>query len=240
MEQKYCQSCGMPMNEKVYGTEVNNEKNMEYCIYCYENGAFKQPNLTMEEMIDACVPFMKDNGMDENEARNLMKNCLPALKRWRKEDPETRIEEKNKIMIVGKEIRTTNKDGQCIKEISNFWKEFSDEKLGDKILNKTNPDEILGLYCDYENKEFGIYSFIIGYEVSNINSIPEGMVYKILPASKYCVVTAKGKMPDKVGATWSYIWNSNFQRTYTGDFELYGKKYDDSENAEVDIYIAVK
>ncbi|KZL91066.1 zinc ribbon domain-containing protein [Clostridium magnum] len=44
MEENYCQSCGMPMNEEFYGTEANNEKNQEYCIYCYENGAFKSLN----------------------------------------------------------------------------------------------------------------------------------------------------------------------------------------------------
>ncbi len=240
MEQKYCQSCGMPMSEDFYGTEINNEKSKEYCVYCYENGAFKQPDLTIEQMIDMSVPFMKEKGMNEDEARSLMKNCLPNLKRWRKEDPNTKITQKDKMIIVGKEIRTINKDGQCIKSISDLWKEFSDKKLGDKILNKVNPDEILGLYCNYENKEFGLYSYIVGYEVSNINSIPEGMVYKILPASKYCVVTAKGKTPDKVGSAWSYIWNSDLQRTYTGDFDLYGKKYNDSENAEVDIYVAIK
>lgn len=59
MKQKYCQSCGMPMSEELYGTELNNKKNQEYCIYCYENGSFKYPSLTMEQMIDVCVPFMK-------------------------------------------------------------------------------------------------------------------------------------------------------------------------------------
>ncbi|WP_368041489.1 zinc ribbon domain-containing protein [Clostridium sp. 001] len=58
MKQKYCQSCGMPMSEELYGTERNNKKNQEYCIYCYENGDFKQPDLTMEQMIEASVPFM--------------------------------------------------------------------------------------------------------------------------------------------------------------------------------------
>lgn len=86
MEQKYCQSCGMPMNEEFYGTGANNEKNQEYCIYCYENGAFKQPDLTMDQMIEACVPFMKNKGMKEEEARALMNSCLPQLKRWKKEE----------------------------------------------------------------------------------------------------------------------------------------------------------
>ncbi|WP_446898386.1 zinc ribbon domain-containing protein [Clostridium sp. LBM24168] len=84
MEQEYCQSCGMPLSEEFYGTNSNDSKNHEYCIYCYEKGAFKQPDLTMEEMIETCVPFMKEKGMHENEARALMKNCLPNLKRWKK------------------------------------------------------------------------------------------------------------------------------------------------------------
>ncbi|MEY7999855.1 zinc ribbon domain-containing protein [Clostridium sp. Mt-5] len=83
MEQKYCQSCGMPLSEEFYGTESNGMKSDEYCIYCYENGAFKQPDLTMEEMIETCIPFMKEKGMEEDEARSLMENCLPNLKRWK-------------------------------------------------------------------------------------------------------------------------------------------------------------
>ncbi len=34
----------------------------------------------MEQMIDVCIPFMKEKGMKEDEAIALMKNCLPNLK----------------------------------------------------------------------------------------------------------------------------------------------------------------
>ncbi|MEA5008128.1 zinc ribbon domain-containing protein [Clostridium tyrobutyricum] len=60
-------------------------KNHEYCIYCYEKGEFKQPDITMEKMIKACVPFMVEKGMAENEAISLMENVLPNLKRWKKD-----------------------------------------------------------------------------------------------------------------------------------------------------------
>ncbi|KEJ00913.1 transcriptional regulator [Clostridium botulinum A2B7 92] len=240
MEQKYCQSCGMPMSEDLYSSELNNKRNHEYCIYCYENGSFKHPDLTMEQMIDVCVPFMKEKGIKEDEARALMKNCLPNLKRWRKEDIITKVVEKDKMIIVGKEIRTTNKDGAFMSVIPKLWEEFENKKLGDKILNKVNKNEFLGLYTDYENKEMGLYSFMVGFQVTDTNSIPKGMTYKVIPATKYCVVTAKGKMPDKIGEAWGYIWNSGLQRTYTGDFELYDKRYDKSQNSEVDIYVAIK
>lgn len=240
MEEKYCQSCGMPMNEEFYGTESNNEKNQEYCIYCYENGAFKQPDLTMDQMIETCVPFMKNKGMKEEEARELMNSCLPQLKRWKKEDMPVRILEKNETLIVGKEIRTTNAEGRCMREIPGLWQQFESQKLGDKILNKVEANSILGIYTDYESDEKGEYSFIVGFQVNNIDFIPEGMVSKVIAASKYYVVTAKGKMPQKVGEAWAQIWNSGIDRAFKSDFELYDERYNGTENAEVDIYISIK
>ncbi len=80
---KYCQSCGMPLNEeKLLGTEKDGRPSEDYCIYCYENGSFKQPNLTLQEMIEICIPHMVASGMKEEESRSMMNSFLPNLKRW--------------------------------------------------------------------------------------------------------------------------------------------------------------
>ncbi|WP_353092822.1 zinc ribbon domain-containing protein [Tissierella praeacuta] len=85
MKQEYCQSCGMPMEDmSLYGTENDGSNNQDYCIYCYENGRFRKPDETMEEMIETCVPFMTEKGMGEKEARELLNSFLPYLKRWKK------------------------------------------------------------------------------------------------------------------------------------------------------------
>lgn len=81
---KFCQSCGMPMNdEKVLGNNADGSKNMDYCMYCFEDGKFKY-DVTMEEMIAMCIPHLKDAkpGMSEEEARTSMKALFPKLKRW--------------------------------------------------------------------------------------------------------------------------------------------------------------
>lgn len=83
-------------------------------------------------MIDVCVPFMKEKGMKEDEAIALMKNCLPNLKRWGKEDIITKIVEKDKMIIVGKEVRTTNKDGAFMAVIQSFGKNLKIKDLGTK------------------------------------------------------------------------------------------------------------
>ena len=83
MEKMYCQSCAMPMEPEQYGTNKDGSPNADYCSYCYANGAFTSDQ-TMEEMIEACVPFMVEGGMEEAQARKIMTETLPALKRWKK------------------------------------------------------------------------------------------------------------------------------------------------------------
>ncbi len=85
MEGKYCQSCGMPIgkNDEVYGTEENGSKSNDYCKYCYTQGKFTT-DVTMEEMIEICVPHMTNanSQISEEQARNMMKEFFPTLKRW--------------------------------------------------------------------------------------------------------------------------------------------------------------
>ena len=83
MMQNYCQSCGMPLTDAaLLGTEKEGHKNQDYCTYCYEEGSFKQPDLTVEAMINICVPHLKEDGMPENEARHMLTSFLPNLKKF--------------------------------------------------------------------------------------------------------------------------------------------------------------
>ncbi len=79
-----CQSCGMPMgdSQELLATNADGSKNEEYCKYCMENGKFLS-DVTMEGMIETCVPYMVEQGMEETAARGILKEALPKLKRWR-------------------------------------------------------------------------------------------------------------------------------------------------------------
>lgn len=83
----YCQSCAMPMDkEDLYGTNKDGNKNNEYCIYCFKDGAFTA-DISMEAMINFCVPHMvnANTGMSEDKAREMMNEIFPKLKRWKKD-----------------------------------------------------------------------------------------------------------------------------------------------------------
>ena len=49
---KNCQSCGMPLkkDEKGGGTNADGSISTMYCSYCYENGEFHTPDMTVKEM----------------------------------------------------------------------------------------------------------------------------------------------------------------------------------------------
>ena len=88
MEQKFCQSCGMPLTgaPQELGTESDGSPCADYCTYCYQNGAFTR-DCTMQEMIDFCTPIMAQShpDMTEADAAARMRSFFPQLKRWKRE-----------------------------------------------------------------------------------------------------------------------------------------------------------
>lgn len=80
-----CQSCAMPMAKaEDFGTNADKTQSTEYCTHCYQNGAFTS-DMTMEQMIDFCTGIMVSKmNMPEAQAREMMKNSIPQLKRWQK------------------------------------------------------------------------------------------------------------------------------------------------------------
>lgn len=58
--------------------------NEEYCCYCFKNGTFTDPTLTLPQMIEKLIPFAIQMGKSENDARKMASEQLPKLKRWNK------------------------------------------------------------------------------------------------------------------------------------------------------------
>ena len=81
---KYCQSCGMPMKKDLNGGGLNADgsRNEKYCSYCYQQGAFTQPDFTALEMQAFCKEKMKEMGFPGFLAGFFAKG-IPRLERWK-------------------------------------------------------------------------------------------------------------------------------------------------------------
>lgn len=81
----FCQSCGMPLGKpEDFGTDATGHRVNDYCHFCFANGAFTEPDISVQAMIDRCVGIMaKQSIMPLAQARTLMTEVIPKLKRWR-------------------------------------------------------------------------------------------------------------------------------------------------------------
>jgi predicted transcriptional regulator YdeE len=102
------------------------------------------------------------------------------------------IENKGQKFFIGLPLRTNNEE--CSLAMPAHKERFFKEKILERIPNKSN-NQILALYTDYEGDYTKPYSWILGCEVSTLDEVPEGLVGKVIPPSKYAVFTTKGMFP---------------------------------------------
>jgi predicted transcriptional regulator YdeE len=140
--------------------------------------------------------------------------------------------------IIGISVRTTNVNNQALKDIGELFGNFVGQNILQKIPNKISED-IYCVYTDYESDFNGPYTTIIGCKVSSLEDIPTGLIGKTIPESKYQVYRSTGKLSISLAKTWEGIWNSDLNRRYSADFDIYGEKARDFENAELDTYVAI-
>lgn len=115
MEQKLCQSCGMPLTDENKGTNVDGSSNEHYCMYCYRSGKFVQ-NFTMSQMIEYCAQFTeqmnKESGqhLTPGEAKEQMYQFFPQLERWKEVDERTMAEKAIALLAQCDDVTITSID----------------------------------------------------------------------------------------------------------------------------------
>lgn len=145
-----------------------------------------------------------------------------------------------KFNVIGISVRTTNENGQSGRDIPALWSQFMSEEIQSKIPNKVSED-LFCIYTDYEKDHTKPYTTILGCKVESLDVVPENMIGKTIESANYKELIAKGNLSEGIVFNkWLEIWNSDLDRSFTADFEVYGEKIQNPENAEVAIYIALQ
>lgn len=142
------------------------------------------------------------------------------------------------FMIIGISIRTTNENNQAAKDIGDLWSKFMSENILGAIPNKID-STVYSIYTDYESDHTKPYTTILGCKVSNLQSIPNGMIGKSFDGGNYVKLSAKGDlMKGLIVNKWTEIWSMDLDRVFTADFEIFGEKAQNPNDAEIDFLIA--
>lgn len=163
----------------------------------------------------------------------------PVLKKGDAQVEPYTTAEKPKIIVIGIACRTSNLPEAGPKDIARLWERFYTEGVFDKIPNRAS-DEVMALYCDYEGDFTKPYTCVIGCAVTSMDKVPEGMVAKTVSASQYARFEVAGEFPSSLINAWGVIWKTDLQRTYTGDFEVYGKDFAADPLKKMDVFVAIE
>jgi radical SAM superfamily enzyme len=73
----------MPLDKpEMLGTEKDGSKSKEYCTYCYQNGGFVNPGMTLADMRKIVKEKMEELKID-TKIINIALTTLPNLNRWK-------------------------------------------------------------------------------------------------------------------------------------------------------------
>lgn len=138
--------------------------------------------------------------------------------------------------IIG--LKKTVKPGDAL--IRNLWYEFSQRKS--EIENIITNEKVLGI-CEYmpDITDESEFEYITGVEVTDYNYIPDGMITKTIPLSKYAVFTHRGTV-EEMKRTYNMIYGiwlplSGYELAEMDTIEIYSTN---NQNGWLDIYIPLK
>lgn len=82
--EKFCQSCGMPMEKDPNhgGSNADGTKNNRYCSLCYEQGKFRDDFQSADEMISLVKEKLGEMGYGSLK-KWFFTSHIPKLDRWK-------------------------------------------------------------------------------------------------------------------------------------------------------------
>jgi predicted transcriptional regulator YdeE len=145
-----------------------------------------------------------------------------------------------KFKLMGLKLpgKTSNLNNQSNIDCAWLWQKFQRENIFEQIPNKVNQD-LYAVYFDYGQDPSMAFSYFLGCLVVDPTPKPAHLDELEIPLQQYLKVTAKGTMTACITQAWQQIWDSNLQRKFGFDFEIYDERSQDWNQAEVDLFVSL-
>ena len=136
--------------------------------------------------------------------------------------------------VAGISVVTDNENGA--EAINGLWERF-EQQVGQALEDARENDFIYAIYSDYEGDHTQPYRFTLGHKLKEEAEAPADFhVVDIRPG--LCDVAARGAAQG-VGPVWTSVWQSDLDRRYITDFEVYGPRFFEEGLHEVLICVGV-
>jgi len=135
-------------------------------------------------------------------------------------------------------------DDENMAEIPSMWMKLM--QVENQIKNRANNTEAWGASynMDYSGDSFS-FTYFAGYEVTDTETVPEGMVAHVAPASKYAKFSHFGPL-ENLSQTYTYIYShwlptSGYKEGNGNELEMYNQKFNpNGEGSEMFIFVPIQ
>lgn len=155
-----------------------------------------------------------------------------------------RIEKMDAFRVIGPKLTTTMKDGECYKEIPEFWGEVSASGAIPVLipLNDSQPCGILGISATDTYSDDVVFNYYAA--VASTQPAPEGMHEYEIPAATWAVFESVGPMPGAIQDLQKRIvteWlpTSGYEYAKAPDIELYLEGDMQSSDYKCEVWLPV-
>ncbi|MGH1377831.1 MAG: GyrI-like domain-containing protein [Alphaproteobacteria bacterium] len=146
------------------------------------------------------------------------------------------LEKIDGFSVVGLSMVTDNETAS--EEINALWQNFFEQSVGQDIPNRVD-DVIYAVYSDYEGDHTKPYRLTIGYKIDGEPQMKNHLHHVEVKGADYAMMGAIGEQPKALVETWTAVWQSDLDRKFETDFEVYGKRFFEEGVHEVLVAIGV-
>jgi len=141
------------------------------------------------------------------------------------------------MTIAGLSIMTDNEKGA--EDINALWERFFQDQVGQKLETIKENDFIYAIYSDYEGDHTQPYRFTLGYKIKDGETAPNEFHSLTTETADYAMLAAAGEQPKALIEAWTSIWQSDLDRRFQTDMEIYGPRFFEDGVNEVLIAIGI-
>lgn len=123
-------------------------------------------------------------------------------------------------------------------EINELWQSFFGKSIGQDVSNRVD-DVIYAVYSDYEGDHTKPYRLTIGYKIKSEPEMKDHLHHVEIKEAEYAMMSAAGEQPKALIDTWTAVWQSDLNRKFETDFEVYGKRFFEEGVHEVLVAVGV-
>ena len=139
--------------------------------------------------------------------------------------------------VAGISVVTDNENGA--EAINGLWERFFEQQVGQALEDARENDFIYAIYSDYEGDHTQPYRFTLGHKLKEeVEALADFHVVDI-EAGDYAMLAAAGDQPKALVEAWTSVWQSDLDRRYITDFEVYGPRFFEEGLHEVLICVGV-